>query len=446
MPRRREAPALSPLDRRRFLAGGAGALGAAALGLTGCAEDEATVTTPATGVAATPGTAPALGDPADAPVDTVVVLMMENRSFDHFLGWLPGANGRQAGLAYRDRDGHLHETWDLGDDAQGCANGGPDHTWQAMATYFADGANDGFLARGDGDDTNAIAYYTRDALPIIGALAEGYTTYDNYFSSMLGPTWPNRMYQLCATTDVTQTGGLGPRPVHLDTAIFDRMHDAGLTCGYYTWDEPITGLFASRRYDDITYDFDRFLTDAEAGRLPNLTFVDPDWSSQDLENESSNSFHPMASIEVGQEFVARIHEALTASPQWDRMVAFMNFDEAGGFFDHVVPPTAQDDTALPGDGPHPDLRRLGFRVPAIAMSPFAPARVDSSGPYEHCSILRFVEWRWGLEPMTLRDRTANNIGATLDFTRRRDPVTLPTFTARPPLLDCDLPDSSPTTL
>ena len=81
------------------------------------------------------------------------------------------------------------------------------------------------------------------------------------------------------------------------------------------------------------------------------------------------------------------------------MVFVLNFDEHGGFFDHVPPPACQDDTVLkPKTGP--DLKRLGFRVPAIAMGPFAPRRIEKAGPYEHCSILRMIEWRWGLEPMT----------------------------------------------
>ncbi len=91
----------------------------------------------------------------------------------------------------------------------------------------------------------------------------------------------------------------------------------------------------------------------------------------------------------------------------------------------------QDDTVLPGRGPFPDLKRLGFRVPAIAMGPFAPQRIETDGPYEHCSILKMIEWRWDLEPMTVRDRTAKNIAETLDFSQRRDPVTLPEFTAEP---------------
>ena len=115
------------------------------------------------------------------------------------------------------------------------------------------------------------------------------------------------------------------------------------------------------------------------------------------------------------------------------MVFMLNFDEDGGFFDHVPPPRCEDDTAQVGRGPFPDLKRLGFRVPAIAMGPFAPPRIEKAGPYEHCSILRMIEWRWGLAPLRARDRTARNLAHALDFGARRDPIKLPPFKAPPAL-------------
>jgi phospholipase C len=114
------------------------------------------------------------------------------------------------------------------------------------------------------------------------------------------------------------------------------------------------------------------------------------------------------------------------------MVFVLNFDEHGGFFDHVAPPACRDDTVQVGAGPFPDLKRLGFRVPAIAMGPFAPRKIETAGPYEHCSILAMIEWRWELEPMTLRDRHAKNLANALDFNSRREAITLPAFSAPPP--------------
>lgn len=121
--------------------------------------------------------------------------MMENRSFDHLLGWLPGANGQQEGLTYRDCDGAERKTWHLArqdqPDSQGCEYGDPDHTWPGIEKQYADGRCDGFLKTPtkEGGDLFPIGYYGEDDLPILSALAKGYTTFDNYFCSMMGPTW-----------------------------------------------------------------------------------------------------------------------------------------------------------------------------------------------------------------------------------------------------------------
>ncbi len=414
---------MEDLTRRGFLvASGALALGAVA-GCAASGTDDA-----ATGSTTSSGASSSLPAAGDAPFDTVVVLMMENRSFDHFLGWLPGANGRQAGLQYLDTNGALHDTWPLGANTQGCDYGDPDHSWQGSATEFNGGTCDGFLQTADPGDTFPIGYYTQDDLPILGTLAGEYTTFDNYFCSFMGPTWPNRMYQWCATTDLTATGlfpGEDNEPSNLQLTIFDRLWDAGLTGSYYFHSEPMSGLFQSDRYDRMTYPATQFYDDAAAGNLANVVFIDPEFGTLPELRGTSNDFHPWGSLPAGENFVRSVHEALAGSPQWDRMVFVLNFDEHGGFYDHVTPPRVRDDTVFPGEGPYPDVQQLGFRVPAIAMGPFAPKQIVSSGPYEHCSILKMIEWRWGLEPMTTRDRYANNLADALDFSQARPAADLP---------------------
>ena len=415
------------ISRRTFLAGSAGAAALAALGVSACGSsdeggtvDQSTATLP---------------DPSDAPFDTVVVLMMENRSFDHMVGWLPGADGKQAGLSFVDQQGHSHETYKLAPDWQGCDMQDPFHIWQAMKSHYNDGACDGFLKTQPNGDLFPIGYYEAEDLPILAALMQGYTAFDKYFTSMLGPTWPNRLYQLCATTDLDETLDYPapgqPRPVNLDLAIFDRVKDAGLTAGYYYFGEPMTGLFASQRYDDISHRIEKFFHDAEAGTLPNVVFVDPDYTAHAEFNGTSNDYHPYGSVQVAEAFVAKVHDALANSRHWDKLVFVLNFDESGGFYDHVPPPRVEDHTVLPGTGPKPDLKRLGFRVPAVVMGPFAKQRLDQTGPYEHSSVLKMIEWRWDLEPMTVRDRKAKNLADALDFSIKRDPITLPDFTPEP---------------
>lgn len=109
----------------------------------------------------------------------------------------------------------------------------------------------------------------------------------------------------------------------------------------------------------------------------------------------------------------------------------VNFDEHGGFFDHAVPPAVADATVLSGDGPFPSLKNLGFRVPAVVVSPFPPKKAETAGPYEHTLVLRMIEWRWDLEPMTVRDAQAKNLADALDFSTRREAVELPAFTPPP---------------
>jgi phospholipase C len=415
----------SGLSRREFLA----AAGVVGLGVGGWRGSRAASRPERT-----------LPTPSEAPFDTVVVLMMENRSFDHMLGWLPGANGRQAGLSYRDVDGVAHPTWALAPDFQGCEHRDPGHTWEEIERQYAEGACDGFLRTAPLGDPFPIGYYREDDLPILSVLARSYTTFDNYFCSMMGATWQNRLYQLTGTTQVPMDQAFpttdAERPCLIETAIFDRVRAAGHTAGYYHQGEPMTGLFRSKKYDDITYPISKFYDDAGTGQLPNVVFVEPNYTDAAEDDGTSNDYHHVGSVLRAEEFVATVHDALGSSPQWERMVFVLNFDEHGGFFDHVPPPRCRDDTVLVHDNAHgrrPDLRRLGFRVPAIAMGPFAPRRIEHAGPYEHCSILKMIAWRWGLAPLTVRDRTARNLARALDFRHHREPVALPPFRAPQPL-------------
>jgi phospholipase C len=369
----------------------------------------------------------------DAPFDHVVLLMMENRSFDHLLGWVPGANGRQHGLKYKTRDGKSHPTFDLGTDYHACKYRDPLHSWQAGQIHLHDGAGDGFLRTTFNNDFFPIGYYTRTALPILGGLATHYTVLDNYFSALLAATWPNRFYQHAAATDVDESGTWpggppgtpGNSQSAIQTAIWDRLAAAGLTGRYYHDSQPFTACFASRKYDAISKPFEEFLADAKAGELPDVAFVDPNMDDPAEAVGSSNDYHPRGSIRAGEGFLQSVYEAVRKSPNWDRTVLVINFDEWGGFYDHVVPPKVMDDSVNPFPGEHPDYTQLGFRVPCVVISPYAPRRVFSGGaPFEHCSVLRMIEWRWGLEPMTARDANARNLAEVLDLSAARKPARL----------------------
>ncbi|HEV3235200.1 MAG TPA: alkaline phosphatase family protein, partial [Candidatus Dormibacteraeota bacterium] len=411
--------------RRRFLAG------AAAATALGAIEPWSAVRALAAGRLALP-------NPKTAPFDHVIVLMMENRSFDHFLGWLPGADGIQSGLAYWDtsKPAKLYPTYQLAPDYQGCGYADPDHSWEGGVKQLNGGKMDGFLQTALPNDTLPVGYYSEDSLPVLGALARSYTTSDYYFCSILAETFPNRFYQHAATTD--RDHNMGVTSTTLSPTIWDRVAAAGLTGLYYSADVPFIGLWGTK-YASITRTTANFLADCAAGNLPNLAFVDP--SFEDEGTGTSVDDHPHADIRAGEAFIGQIYQAVRSSRQWNKTVMVLNYDEWGGFYDHVVPPKVIDTTTRPvGSGPHPDYRQLGFRVPNVIISPFSTkGRVvhnDGFGPFEHTSVLKMVEWRWGLSPLTDRDKNARNLAEMLDFNlQRTDTPTIPTVIP-PPRLPC----------
>jgi len=141
-----------------------------------------------------------LPKPNGSDIQHFVVVMMENRSFDHFLGWVPGADGRQAGLTYTDETGAAFPTAPLAPDYQGCPHPDPDHSYEGARIEYNNGACDGWLRAGD-NDQYAIGYYTRNDLPFYSAATTEWTTLDRYFSAIMAGTYPNRIYQHAAQTD-----------------------------------------------------------------------------------------------------------------------------------------------------------------------------------------------------------------------------------------------------
>jgi phospholipase C len=345
--------------------------------------------------------------PQKSGIEHVVVVMMENRSFDHFLGWLPGANGRQAGLTYFDNSGMAHSTMPLAPDYQGCSHPDPDHSYQGARVEYNGGACDGWLKAGS-NDTYSIGYYTQSDLPFLGNAAQACTTFDNYFAAILGPTYPNRIYQHAAQTDRLDDSIL---PISTLPTIWDRLADHSLSRKYYYTDFPVLALWGSR-YVGISNLIADFFSDCAAGRLPRVSFVDPGLLGE--ESGLSNDDHPHADIRNGEVFLNAVYQAVTTSPNWPNTVLVINFDEWGGFFDHVSPthaPIPTSDAALGSDG----LR--GFRVPSLIISPWSPRGTVVHDLYDHTSVLKMIEWRWSLRPLTVRDSSANNLVEALDFSR-----------------------------
>jgi phospholipase C len=356
-----------------------------------------------------------LPDPASSGIQHVVVVMMENRSFDHFLGWLPGADGMQAGLSFTDKQGNVRQTFPLAPNFQNCQFADPDHSYEGGRAQFNGGANDGWLKAGT-DDLFPLGYYVQDDLSLYGQAVPAWTTFDRYFAAILGPTYPNRFYMHAAQTDrLTNTLTISTLPT-----IWDRIAQQGLTGTYYYSDLPFLVLFG-QRYTPIIKPIAQFFEDASAGTLPNLTYIDPRFIGEST--GTSNDDHPLADIRNGQAFLSQIYNALTTSPNWPDTVLVINYDEWGGFFDHVPPPLAPltvADATTGNDG------RLGFRVPCIVTSPLARRGFIGHKVYDHTSVLAMIEWRWGLAPLSARDASANNLAHALDFTQPKN-LQVPAF-------------------
>lgn len=377
-----------------------------------------------------------LPNPDVSGIEHVVVVMMENRSFDHLLGWMPNANGRQAGLSYPDNNGNLQPTRRL-NYYVGCSHPDPDHSYAGGRSEYDNGKMDGWLRTGS-NDSFSIGYYEEADLPLFATLARNFTTLSNYFPSILSSTFPNRVFQHAGQTDrLSNTLDISSLPT-----IWDRLQASGVSCRYYYSNVPFLALWGLK-YIEISSLYDQFAADVANGTLPAVSFVDP-WFTI-LDDGLGNDDHPHADLRKGEIFLRKIVTTLAASELWSKTVLIINRDEWGGFFDHVVPPRViapnNVDTDLV-DG----QALLGCRVPTLIVSPFArgnPAKPTiNSLLYDHTSVLKLIEWRWNLVPLTARDASDEvaNLALALNFQSQDASIpTLPVI-AEPALDPCSLDD------
>ncbi len=449
------------IDRRRFLQAG-GLLGAgAALGLagTGCVPGSSG---PGIGAEYFPTSLPQ-GNMLDlvaseSPIEHVVILMMENRSFDHWFGWLRDDEGyHERGRTnygggftidaapdqtYLDPEGHAVSTFSMAGGAspvgyRGCGFEDPGHSWTAGRAQ-RDG---GFLAEGSNNDEFALGHMAPQDLPLHARLARRFTTFDRYHCSLLSSTQPNRRYLHGA-----QSGGYTNNYIpikelgHQWPTIWDRLISARVPVRSFSADLPSLAFYGER-LTPMFGAIDEYFEACHAGQLPSVTFIDPPympwWQADD---------HPLCDPAAGQRFLRDVFRAFTRSPQWEKGMFVLTYDEWGGFFDHVAPPVLPDLLASDDDGTN--FGQAGFRVPTIVASPYSrPGFVDHR-LYDHTSIMRFLEWRFLGAPaegpsgdgwwLTPRDRNANNIAASLGATNPDPEVfDLDDLPLREPSPQCD---------
>lgn len=349
----------------------------------------------------------------EIPIDTFVVLMLENRSFDHLLGGIqrayPDADLASPTATNLDAGGLPIARHHL---ARRCFTD-TEHEWVGSHAQWNEGKNDGFVTTNDGPPSDpsgarAMGYYDESDLPILHGLANAYATSDRHFSSLIGPTLPNRMYLYAASSfGVTRGRIIGERVPN----IFDALNAAKAS-----WIEYHEGLATSAILPEVFFrhfeqgfhpSLDQFFVDAERGTLPGLALVEG--------TLAINDGHPPGHIQLTDQLIGRIVEAVQRSPQWPRAAVIILFDEHGGLYDHVPPPAACPPDDHPADEGQWAFDRLGFRVPLVVISPWAKRHHLSHRVTDHTSVTRLVESRFGASALSRRDANADPLSDLFDF-------------------------------
>jgi phospholipase C len=374
-------------------------------------------------------------------IQHIVVLMMENHSFDSLLGMVPyQVPNRQAVDGLTRRRGRITN---VNLDAQGnqvfafhapspCQlPGHPGQNWNASHTAYDNGRNDGFVK--GSDSPIAMAFWDQSDLPFTYSLVKHFPLGDRFFCSTLCQTYPNRRFFFAGTasgTISTTTAGLLPSAAN--GTIFDRLdaHNIGWQVYYQEIPSPLILPNFRNNASQVarTQPFSQFLLDAAAGNLPPFTFLDPNYETTSEENPQD--------IQVGEQFIAQVVNALIRAPTWKHTALFITYDEHGGYYDHVPPPRAIAPDSIPPDLPPGFLPggydRYGFRVPLIVVSPWARRKYVSHITQDLTSITAFIERKWNLPAMTLRDANANPMTDYFDF-RTASFAKAPRLAAAPPL-------------
>ncbi len=360
-------------------------------------------------------------------IDHIVVLMMENHSFDNILGMLPhkvrsrrGVDGlpvsrRGTQLAInRDNSGKPVRARHAPAECQLPAV--PRQDWNASHLSYGGGSNNGFV-KASGDV--AMWFWDDIDLPFTYSLASVFPVGERYFGSCLGQTYPNRRYLLTGSSDgITATDSRTFSVPARNGTIMDRLDAHHISWRNYYEDLPATlvvpGVATPARQKNNLKKIDQFFADARAGKLPAVSFVDPNFDIRSEENPQD--------IQFGERYVARVVRALIESPNWKSTALFLTYDEHGGYYDHVPPPRAikPDSTPPildPGEVPGA-FNRYGFRVPMVVASPYARKNYVSSLVQDHTSVLRFIERKWNIGALTFRDANAHDMTDYFDFKRK----------------------------
>ncbi len=347
-------------------------------------------------------------------INHVVVLMQENHSYDSYFGALHFEGQPQSSIEPSTPNpnplGGRPIAPFLTTDA--CTTADLNHSWDATHQVIAQGMQGFTTINEDPTDktgSRTMGYYDQSTLPFYYGLANEFSIADRYFASVPGPTFPNRFYLLTGTSfgytsNVVQT--------YTQKTIFQALDEAKkpVTWKIYVASFQVEELF--KYVQDHTaghvFPLSQYYADAAHGNLPQVSFVESNGFGT-VNTESDE--HPPANVQVGEKFTHDIIYALTHSPDWPSSAMFLTYDEHGGYYDHVVPPAAVPPDNIPPKVPAGDpfnkFNEYGVRVPAIVISPYSNPHHVSHVVYDHTSILKFIETRFSVPPLTRRDAAAD---------------------------------------
>jgi phospholipase C len=364
-------------------------------------------------------------------IEHVVVLMMENHSFDNYFGTLGRGDGFTIGTdgkptnACLGRDGKPLAAFHMANTCQLPAV--PAQDWNDTHIQFNGGKMDGFVTSASGPV--AMGYWTDKDIPFYAALGRTFPLCDRWFGSCMGQTYPNKRYLFAATSggNIRTEAATLTDPPPANGTILELLNRNKIAWKNYYSSLPSVALFlkTAGANPDKLVKIDQFFTDAAAGTLPAVSYVDPDFEKNSEENQGD--------ISLGENFSARVINAVMSGPKWGSTLLVWFYDEHGGYYDHVPPPAAPapDDIAprlKPGDVAG-GFDQLGMRVPAVVISPWARKNYVSSVVRDHTAVLSFLEHKWNLPALTKRDGGADNLMDCLDVSGAPAFATPPTLPA-----------------
>ncbi len=376
-----------------------------------------------------------------SPIEHLVVLMLENRAYDHMLGYFD-AGEHLSGKEYNpvdpleassekvyvsDASGYITEPNPL-HDAVSVEKQEFGDTGKIVPRAPMNGFVKMQIENAKGDvavGKKIMQSFDPHKIPALTTLASEFVLCDHWHASVPGPTMPNRFFAHAATSDGVCTEDV----THLYSmrTIFDSLSEKGISWNVYYGDIPqcIILEHQTERFSQFKM-FHRFFEDLDKGALPSYSFIEPRFV--DFLNWKATDQHPPHDVRLGEYLIAEVYEALRLSSYWDKLMLLVVYDEHGGLYDHVPPPDAPNPDGKVSTNPPFDFTRLGVRVPAIIVSPWVAKGAVDSTLYEHASIPATLRELFGLPgSLTRRDAAANTFERNLSQAKPRGdtPAMLP---------------------